>query len=117
MNSEHSFRGGTPSGTPPQTSGGNPQNASPGNNATPSASPAAPKADEPKQGVIVRAIEWLGPSDAGAVPLPLLILAGVAFLLLAAAGGSLVPRLRGPRRTGPPGRCPSGGGSSLPDPQ
>ena len=62
----------------------------------------APKAEEPKQGLILRAIEWLGPSDAGAVPLPLLILAGVAFLLLAAAGGSLVNRRLQERRLPPP---------------
>src|SRR5215210_7893453 len=30
-------------------------------------------------GLITRAIEWLGPSNADAIPLPLLILAGVAF--------------------------------------
>ena len=53
----------------------------------------------------MRAIEWLGPSDAGAVPLPLLILAGVAFLLLAAAGGSLVNRRLQERRLPPPPRA------------
>ena len=90
--------GSTPPGQSGQTPG-NTQNAS-GNNA--STSSGAPKAEEPKQGVIVRAIEWLGPSDAGAVPLPLLILAGVAFLLLAAAGGSLVNRRLQERRLPPP---------------
>ena len=90
--------GGTPPAPPPQTSsgGGNEQNAS--SSSDPSATPAAPKAEEPKQGLILRAIEWLGPSDASAVPLPLLILAGVAFLLLAAAGGSLVNRRLQERR-------------------
>jgi hypothetical protein len=86
----------TPPSPPPSASGGNEPNASP--NTTPSGASAAPKAEEPKQGAIVRAIEWLGPSDAGAVPLPLLILAGVAFLLLAAAGGSLVNRRLQERR-------------------
>jgi hypothetical protein len=52
--------------------------------------------------IIYRAIEWLGPSNAGAVPLPLLILAGVAFLLLAAAGGSYVSRWLQQRRLPPP---------------
>jgi len=52
--------------------------------------------------VILRAIEWLGPSDAAAVPLPLLVLAGVAFLLLAAAGGSLLNRRLQARRLQPP---------------
>jgi len=90
-------------GTPPastQTPGGNEPSAS---NATPSETAGAPKADQPKQdGLILRAIEWLGPSDAGAVPLPLLVLAGVAFLLLAAAGGSLVNRRLHERRLPPP---------------
>ena len=55
-----------------------------------------------RKGVILRAIEWLGPSDAASVPLPLLILAGVAFLLLAAAGGSFVNRRLQERRLPPP---------------
>jgi hypothetical protein len=54
------------------------------------------------KGIIIRAIEWLGPSNADAVPLPLLILAGVAFLLLAAAGGSFVNRRLQARRLPPP---------------
>ncbi|MHB8642855.1 MAG: hypothetical protein ACYDA3_08225 [Gaiellaceae bacterium] len=54
------------------------------------------------KGIITRAIEWLGPSNASAVPLPLLILAGVAFLLLAAAGGSYVSRRLQNRRLPPP---------------
>lgn len=54
------------------------------------------------KGIITRAIEWLGPSNADAVPLPLLILAGVAFLLLAAAGGSFVSRRLQSRRLPPP---------------
>ena len=88
--------GGTPPAAPPHTSGNSEPSAS---NATPSPTAAAPNAQEPKQdGLILRAIEWLGPSDAGAVPLPLLILAGVAFLLLAAAGGSLVNRRLQERR-------------------
>jgi hypothetical protein len=87
--------GGTPPASPPQTSGGNGSTSS---GANPSATAAAPKAEVPKQGAIVRAIEWLGPSDASAVPLPLLVLAGVAFLLLAAAGGSLVNRRLQERR-------------------
>jgi hypothetical protein len=53
------------------------------------------------KGLITKSIEWLGPSDAASVPLPLLILAGVAFLLLAAAGGSLVNRRLQERRLPP----------------
>jgi len=54
------------------------------------------------KGIITRAIEWLGPSNASAIPLPLLILAGVAFLLLAAAGGSYISRWLQERRLPPP---------------
>jgi hypothetical protein len=54
-----------------------------------------------KKGVILRAIEWLGPSNAASVPLPLLILAAVAFLLLAAAGGTFVNRWLQERRLPP----------------
>src|SRR5580765_5180180 len=78
------------------SSGGNNGNGTPTAGATVNRAPASvapPASTEPeKKGVILRAIEWLGPSDAGAVPLPLLILAGVAFLLLALAGGSLLNR-------------------------
>ena len=52
--------------------------------------------------IIIRTIEWLGPSNAGSIPLPLLILAAVAFLLLAAAGGSFVNRRLQERRLPPP---------------
>jgi hypothetical protein len=58
--------------------------------------------EQSRKGVITRAIEWLGPSNAGSVPLPLLILAGVAFLLLAAAGGSFLNRRFRERRLPPP---------------
>ena len=58
--------------------------------------------EQSSKGIITRAIEWLGPSNAASVPLPLLILAGVAFLLLAAAGGSFVNRRIQERRTPPP---------------
>ena len=63
--------------------------------------PAAPKAEEPKRGVIVKAIEWLGPSNAGAVPLPLLALAAqrsaihalIAGFAASATGSELAPVL------------------------
>jgi len=62
--------------------------------------------EQSKKGVITRAIEWLGPSNAASVPLPLLILAGVAFLLLAAAGGSFLNRRFRDRKPPPPGLPP-----------
>jgi hypothetical protein len=60
-----------------------------------------PSSEGNSKGVILRAIEWLGPSNAASVPLPLLILAGVAFLLLAAAGGSFLNRWLQARRLPP----------------
>jgi len=87
-------------------SGGGNDSGTPGAPATADRAPASvapPAATEPEQkGVILRAIEWLGPSDAGAIPVPLLVLAGVAFLLLALAGGSLLNRHLQARRLGPP---------------
>ena len=64
--------------------------------------PSGGGGDSGSKGVITRAIEWLGPSNADAIPLPLLILAGVAFLLLAAAGSSFVSRRLQARRMPPP---------------
>lgn len=64
--------------------------------------PAGGSSGGGSKGVIIRAIEWLGPSNAGSVPVPLLALAGVAFLLLAAAGGSFVNRRLQARRLPPP---------------
>jgi len=86
--------------------GGNSDSGTPTGGATAGRAPqsaAPPASSEPeKKGLILRAIEWLGPSDAAAVPLPLLILAGVAFLLLALAGGSLINRRLQERRLQPP---------------
>ena len=78
---------GTPPSYDPNHPNGGPSNGSSGGGS---------------QGILYRTIEWLGPSNAGSVPLPLLILAGVAFLLLAAAGGSFVNRRLQARRLPPP---------------
>ena len=56
---------------------------------------------EPPKGLVSRLIDKVGPSNADAVPLPLLVLAGIAFLLLAAAGGSFVARRIQARRVMP----------------
>ena len=60
------------------------------------------KKEEQQKGLVLKALEIIGPSDAASIPLPLLILAGVAFLLLAAAGGSFVNRRFQERRLPPP---------------
>jgi hypothetical protein len=67
----------------------------------PAAATPAPHREGSDRGVILKAIEWLGPSNAASVPLPLLILAAVAFLLLAAAGGTFVNRWLQERRLPP----------------
>jgi hypothetical protein len=63
---------------------------------------SAGSSESSHKGVILRAVEWLGPANAASIPMPLLILAGVAFLLLAAAGGSFVNRRLQERRLPPP---------------
>jgi hypothetical protein len=83
--------GGSPPSTQPHPVTRDPQIAAP------SGSP-----DRQSKGPIATAIEWFGPSDAASVPLPLLILAAVAFLLRAAAGGSFVNRRLQERRLPPP---------------
>jgi hypothetical protein len=86
--------GGGPGQSPPATE----PNAGSGGPRTPSAS----NPESSGKGAIVKTIEWLGPSNAASVPVPLLILAGVAFLLLAAAGGSFISRRLQARRLPPP---------------
>ena len=56
---------------------------------------------EPPKGLVSRLIDKIGPSNADSVPLPLLVLAGIAFLLLAAAGASFVARRIQARRMMP----------------
>ena len=63
--------------------------------------PAAKK-EAPSEGAVTRAVHWLGPADATSIPVPLLVLAGIAFLLLATAGGSFLNRRLQARRSAPP---------------
>jgi hypothetical protein len=53
------------------------------------------------KGFLSRWIDWLGPKNAGSVPLPLLVLAAIALLLLAAAAASFVARRIQSRRVVP----------------
>jgi hypothetical protein len=92
------IRGDHNNGRPNGPGSSNPT-GNPGGNAT--AGGGGGDSETPSKGVVLRAIEWLGPSDAASVPLPLLVLAGVAFLLLAAAGGSFVNRRLQERRLPP----------------
>lgn len=63
---------------------------------------SAGSSENPDEGMAFKALHWLGPADAASIPTPLLILAGVAFLLLAAAGGSFLNRRLQARRLQPP---------------
>ncbi|HEX6679297.1 MAG TPA: hypothetical protein VF063_01500 [Gaiellaceae bacterium] len=56
---------------------------------------------EPPKGFLSRWIDWLGPKNAGSVPLPLLVIASIALLLLAAASASFVARRIQARRVVP----------------
>jgi hypothetical protein len=65
------------------------------------AGPEGPGGGEAPGGIITRLLEALGPSNADSVPLPLLILAGIAVLLLGAAGASFVAKRVQARRMVP----------------
>ena len=88
-------------GDPPTYNPSDPSGSGSTSDGTSSGSGDTSSSEQSSKGIITRAIEWLGPSNAASVPLPLLILAGVAFLLLAAAGGSFVNRRIQERRTPP----------------
>jgi hypothetical protein len=51
-------------------------------------------------GFITRAVRAIGPNTADSIPIPLLVLAGLAMLLLAAAGTSVLARRVQARREG-----------------
>jgi hypothetical protein len=71
----------------------------------------APGATPPttQKGPVTRAIGWLGPSNAESIPLPLLVLASIGFLLLAAAAASwLARRIRARRIEPAPAPAPRG---------
>ncbi len=60
-------------------------------------------------GIFHKLASWLGPSTADSIPIPLLILGGLAFTLMAAAGVSLLARRLQARRAAanPPPAGPS----------
>ena len=58
---------------------------------------------EPEPEYFKQAFDKLGPREADSVPVPLMIMAGLALLLVAAgAGGLITRRFRARRATGPP---------------
>ncbi len=60
---------------------------------------AARRAEDPPRGLFDQALGEVGPSNADSVPLPLLILAGLALLLISAGAAGLVSRRLRSRRT------------------
>ena len=100
---QHEHGGGTTTDGGNSSGGGSGSSNSGGGSGSGSGSASGSGSDTTSsKGLITKAIEWLGPSNAASVPLPLLILAGVAFLLLAAAGGSFINRRIQERRLPPP---------------
>jgi hypothetical protein len=95
-------KGGNGSGGQGDSGSKAPESISPDTTASGNTNASGGDTESHNKGVILRAIEWLGPSDAESIPVPLLVLAGVAFLLLATAGGSLVNRRLQERRVPPP---------------
>lgn len=53
------------------------------------------------EGFLTRLLSGIGPKNADSIPIPLLILAGLALLLIAAAGASFVARRMQARRAQP----------------
>jgi hypothetical protein len=87
--------GSGPGNGGPTSSGGSGPSSSGGGSGPTSGTAGAHK------GPFQKAIDWIGPSNAESIPLPLLILAGIAFLLLAAAAASFVARRIQARRLDP----------------
>ena len=70
---------------------------------TPTRRPGSADEAEPRPEYFQQAFDKLGPREADSMPIPLMILAGMALLLVAAgAGGLITRRLRARRATGPP---------------
>ena len=57
---------------------------------------------EPQPEYFKQAFDKLGPREADSVPVPLMIMAGMALLLVAAGAGGLITRRLRARRAGPP---------------
>jgi hypothetical protein len=91
-------RGGGPgSGSSNDGGGSSPSGSSDSGGSTP------PSGDSPpNESLFHRAASSVGPSDAQSVPLPLLVLGGLALLLLLAAGGTWLARRLQARRMPPP---------------
>jgi hypothetical protein len=91
--------GGSSGGSPPSDGGGTPSSSSGDGTSTP--------ADSGDKSVVRHLADRLGPSNAQSIPLPLLVLGGLAVLLLLAGGGTwLARRLQARRMTPAPSPSP-----------
>jgi hypothetical protein len=96
----HRDNGGGNDGS--RKSGGGGSGPTTGGGSGPSAGPTTTPSSKPThRGPFTRAIEWLGPSNADSIPLPLLVLGGIALLLLAGAAASWFARRYQARRLRP----------------
>lgn len=86
---------------PPDSSGGpgSPLGGPTGNDPS---NPSGPSASPGSDSLFRRVADKIGPTDAQSIPLPLLVLAGLAFLLLAAAGATWLARRLQAKRLPPP---------------
>lgn len=91
---ESDATGGPGSGDGSQGGGSaGPTSPPPANPGGSDGTPAGPTGgDEPSGGVLSEAIEKFGPDKADSIPVPLLVVAGLALLLLAAGSAGLVAR-------------------------
>ena len=62
-------------------------------------SSSEPTSNDPSGGVYNQAIDKLGPTNSDSIPLPLLILAGLALIMVAAGGAGLATRHLRARKT------------------
>ncbi|HET7571162.1 MAG TPA: hypothetical protein VFJ77_00675 [Gaiellaceae bacterium] len=98
-------RGGGP-GSGSDLGGGGPAGPGGGDGDGPGGGSAASQ-QPPDKGVVTKLFDAVGPGDAQSIPLPLLVLAGLAVLLLLAAGGTwLAKRIQARRMT--PAPAPAG---------
>ena len=111
---QEAIRGGGPGGggEDPSDPGGTGDNGDGGGGAgggggpggTPEAGGSTAESDD-DDGLFSRVLDVIGPKNADSIPLPLLVLAGIALLLLAAAAASFITRRIQARRvpvSGPP---------------
>ncbi len=81
--------------------GGGPTNTSGGGTSPPSGPTSSGHSPKPGKGLITRLSDRLGPGNAQSIPLPLLVLGGLALLLLLAAGATWIARRFQARRISP----------------